>query len=378
VTARPAALLALVLLPLSSRADEALVKAQQHTQSGVAHVKAQRYADAVKEFEAAFSLKPVPQVAIQLGEARLLAGDKAGALQSFQLFLRIARLVDPQREVIEKRVAELQAEVPPAVDTDVEGDLAAPEPLPEDRMDGGKTRRAGPLPIAHAPAAEVKRGEPIPIVAEVPRAADAVLVWLYYRNAGESEFTRLGLERQGNADVTAIPGKDVYSSAVQYYIEARDGGGRVAAASGSESSPHLVVVQGGAAYARGKPRAVHMSKARKWFWGTLATAGALLAAGTVTAILAKDRESALEDRAAASRALGEEPGQSPALFDEEAVRLENEGQNFEAVSVLSFALGAAFLGTAGTLWYFDRPPAPPPPRTDRPRTHLTQNFSFLP
>jgi hypothetical protein len=362
VIARRSAALAVLVLAPAAGADEALVRAQQHAQTGVDRFKAQKYAEAMQSFEAAFALRPMPRLAVHLAETHLALGDPARALQQFQLFLRIARLADPERPAIEKRVEELAATAPPLVDPDLASDLPEPEPLPEDRVDGGARKRAaGPMAIGHSPPAETAMGRAIPIVAEVPRAADAVLVWLYYRNAGQAEFTRLALEPQGNAHVTAVPGKDVTSSAVQYYLEARDGGGRVSAASGSESSPHLVVVQGGAAYAPRKAATARMSKARRWFWGTLAAAGVLFAAGTVTALLAEDRENALERRADASRALGKEPGQRPSLFDDEEADIENEGQAFEAVSVLTFALGAASTATAGTLWFLDRRP---PPRTN--------------
>ena len=368
-----AALAAALTLASAARADQALVQAQQRTQLGVERFNAKKFDEALREFEAAFALLPMPRVVIHIAETHLAMGNKAKALEQFQFFLRMARLADTDRPAIEKKVEALSAAAPTAVDPEVESDLPAPEPLPEDRVERARSRSAGPLAIVHTPPGEIPLGKAIRIVAEVPREADALVVSLYYRNTGEAAFTRLALEPQGNAHVTAIPGRSVRSSAIQYYIEARDGGGHVAAVSGTETSPHLVVVTGGAAYAPKTAATPRMTRHRKWFWGTLAAATVLIAAGTVTAFLAEDRESALEQRAADSRVFAKTPGQRPSLFDSDTARIENEGQAFEAISVLTFALGGGLAAASGTFWYLDQ--ASPKARAGLP-AQLVWSFGF--
>ena len=356
IALRAAAAAALLTSSLSG-ADEALVQAQQHYQVGLERYKAQKYDEALREFEAAFLLKPIPRVLINLGQTHLAMGNKAKALEQFQLFLRIARLADTERASVEKQVQILLAEAPAEGEADAEGEIPAPEPLPEDRVERARARNAaGPLAIVHTPAAEVPLGKAIPIVAEVPREADAVLVSLHYRNAGEASFSRLTLQPQGNAHVTAIPGRKVRSSAVQYYIEAHDGGGRLVAVSGTEISPHVVVVAGGANYTPKTTATRRMSRHRKWFWGMTVATGVLLGAGITTALLAEDRESALEKRAADSLALSSQPGRGAALFDSDSARIENEGQTFEAISVFAFALAGASSAAAGTFLFLDLQP----------------------
>jgi hypothetical protein len=350
VTAFPRIALCAALLGASARADEALVRAQQHYQAGLDHYKAQKYDDALREFQTAFSLKPIPRVLVNIGQTYLAMGNKAAALEQLQQFLHLARLSDPERAGVEKQVQELSATTAPPPDTEEE--LAQPEPLPEDRSER-TTRKAaeGPALLVHTPPEETAVGKAIPLVVELPAGIQAAVVSAHYRNAGDAAFTRLLLEPQGNAYVTAIPGRKVRGSAVQYYVQAFDEGGRVVAVSGTETSPHLVVVAGGAAYSPRTPRPAPVSRYRKWFWASVVAAGALLTTGTVTALLAKNRENALEQRANASIALGEG---HRALWSQDDANLETEGQTFEAVSVLTLIMGGVAAGGAGTFWFLER------------------------
>ena len=342
------------LVPASGRADEALLKAQERYQAGLERYKAQKYDEALKEFQAAYDLKPIPRVLINIGQTHQAMGNKAAALETFQQFLRVTRINDPERAAIEKQVADLAAAAPAA--PEVEDELPAPEPLPEDRTERTQQKKArqGPAAITHTPVDEAEVGRAIPIVAEIPRSSDAVIVSLHYRNAGDADFARLALEPQGNAYVTAIPGRKVKGSAIQYYVEAHDAGGRVVAVSGTATNPHLVVISGGAAFSRRTAPAPRMSRMRKFFWAGVIATGIFLAAGTTTAALAKDRENALEARAEQS-ANGKG---GPRIFDSDSADIESQGENFEAASVLAFVLGGLSAGAAGTFLYLDLQPPP--------------------
>jgi hypothetical protein len=67
--------------------------------------------------------------------------------------------------------------------------------------------------------------------------------------------------------------------------------------------------------------------------------------------------------------LGQESGREPAIFNDDLATLENEGETFEAISVMSFIMGAASAVATGTFFYLERtdpvtqPATPAPPAT---------------
>ncbi|MEK6607629.1 MAG: hypothetical protein AABZ30_08215 [Myxococcota bacterium] len=350
-----------------ARADEALDQAKKRYGAGVEHFKAQRYAEAAKELEAAYALKPIPKFLVDIAKTHLKTGDRPAALRHLKQFLREARIGDPDRAAVEQMVAELEAEVvAPSEEAEIPAPIEVPgvEPeAPEEPAGNAKTgagsaaaakrKRAGPAAIVHTPIDEVRAGAKISLVAELPSGVDAAHVWVFYRDAGRERFRQREMAAQGYAYVAEIPARAVVSSSMQYYVEARDAAGRAVALSGSSYNPHIIVVIGG----RAPPRRATAADApppeyRGWTWLSAAASVALVGAGATFAILAKDRESALEK--AADDSLDQQAPAQPFTWDYRDIRdYEAQGRSFATLSRVFFAVGGLFAGAAGTLWYLD-------------------------
>src|SRR5689334_5046426 len=60
---------------------------KKHEEAGKAAFADERYADAIAEFRAANDIKPDPKYVYSIAQAQRLAGDCAGAIESYQQFL---------------------------------------------------------------------------------------------------------------------------------------------------------------------------------------------------------------------------------------------------------------------------------------------------
>ena len=85
------AILALLLCaPAAAPSDAEVGRAKQHFQQGHVHYKAGRYAEAVREFEAANSIKPHPIFLYDMAQAYRMAAD--GRLPTVRLGPRLTRV----------------------------------------------------------------------------------------------------------------------------------------------------------------------------------------------------------------------------------------------------------------------------------------------
>jgi tetratricopeptide (TPR) repeat protein len=86
------AALSVVLLHTAHAApsESAKQKARSHFRQGKAYQDAGAYDDAVREYEAAYKLAPLPQLLFNIGQAQRLKGDKQKALEAYQRFLAAA------------------------------------------------------------------------------------------------------------------------------------------------------------------------------------------------------------------------------------------------------------------------------------------------
>jgi tetratricopeptide (TPR) repeat protein len=106
-----ASLLALLIAssPLAARADDAAT-AREHYQKGTSNYDLGRYADAIKEFEAAYEIKNDPALLYNLAQSHRLAGNTEQALHFYRTYLRYVPKA-PNRAEIESRIAQLDQQL---------------------------------------------------------------------------------------------------------------------------------------------------------------------------------------------------------------------------------------------------------------------------
>lgn len=132
--------------PLRAVADAA--QARAHFERGRTFFQVDEYRKAIDEFKAAHVERPDPAFLYNIAECYRHLGETKDALTYYRRFLTAAAPGDRTRPVVEKRIAELQAQ--PL--------KAAPEPKPApavaDAPSSDSASTAAPLPHAIAPVPE--------------------------------------------------------------------------------------------------------------------------------------------------------------------------------------------------------------------------------
>jgi tetratricopeptide (TPR) repeat protein len=162
---RPLALLAALALSFSAQAgaggaaDADVARAKEHFRLGHVHYKAGRYADAVREFEAANAIKPHPIFLFDMAQAYRLAGDAAHAIEMYRAYLA----VDPMaknRKSVEQKIEVLRAGLLAGSSKGASAPAAAQEPVISERS--GAVPASATVPaasIAPAPGAAPEKGK---------------------------------------------------------------------------------------------------------------------------------------------------------------------------------------------------------------------------
>ncbi len=193
--------------------------AKQHYQAGLQAYNAAHYDVALAELRKAYQLKPLPLLLINIAATYRKMDQPEVALQFYKKFLEVAPDDARERAEVTAAVAELERQ-----------------------------------PSTNAPPAAAALGHTVietappdaPVDVRVSNAV-GVKLYLYYRQSGVAEFTRVTMKARGDERVGRIPAAALAGVAMEYFIEARDGDGRVVAASGSEDKPNVVLVDTGAA-----------------------------------------------------------------------------------------------------------------------------------
>jgi tetratricopeptide (TPR) repeat protein len=143
---RSLALAVLLLWTSQARAGD-LAVAKEHYARGTTLYDLQRFAEAAREYEAAFEQRDEPALLFNIGQAYRFAGETQKALGAFRAYLR--RLPDADnRDQVAAKIAELQRQLdlhkPPVRET--------PEPLPaqsEPKVDAQPVVVTAPPPAPH-------------------------------------------------------------------------------------------------------------------------------------------------------------------------------------------------------------------------------------
>jgi tetratricopeptide (TPR) repeat protein len=99
-------LLWLLLAPALARAND-VTDAREHYRKGTTLYDLQRYAEAAREYEAAFEIKDDPALLFNIGQAYRFVPDYGKAIGAFKSYLR-RKPAAPNREEVLARIAEMQ------------------------------------------------------------------------------------------------------------------------------------------------------------------------------------------------------------------------------------------------------------------------------
>jgi tetratricopeptide (TPR) repeat protein len=202
--------------------------AKQHYKAGLEAYKTGNYTIAIKELKRAHQLKPLAALLLNIGATYRKMGDNTNALHYYQRYLAEAPEDVKDRAEVEKIVAELGGDKAPAHATAA----AAAEPPAE---------AAAPPKEWHTVVDAAPPDTPLDLRVHMP-AKKGVKVYVYYRGAGEANFTAVLARRHGAEKVGRIPASAMAGKSIQYYVEARDAAGAVLRSSGSQSDPNIVML----------------------------------------------------------------------------------------------------------------------------------------
>ena len=267
-----------------------------------------KYQDAIGKLLKAYELRPAPPILLNIARTYEKLDDKRNALKFYKEFLLKARMVDPNRPMVEKVVAELEKEVGGGTGavTSAAGTETPGATTTSDEPNLQMTRKAQ---LIHTPVDAGTYKKDLIMTCETPPDVDASSVIIFFRRAGEMKFRQVGMDQQGEAWVGQIPARYITTTSLQYYIEAYQRKGdmmRVAAVYSSKRTPNIVVIEG-AKVARVKgadpdnPEGGDEEKSRgpssPWIPWVIVGGGVALAGAVVAGILgglAMDRANAVE------------------------------------------------------------------------------------
>ena len=219
-----------------------------------------KLAEAVEKFKESYKLSKNPLLLYNIGYTLDELKNTALALVYYRRFLTDAPKDATQRPEVTERVKQLEQEMAQS-DLDNAGSAAgsaAPPPAtdpgskpttpPATNNHEGPFKPAGTYKaedVQHQVITEAPPGKPLDLSASVPEDSGFSVI-LYYRSAGEPEFTARPMHWRNRELVGRIPAAKMTGSSIQYYLEVKDQAGNVVARSGKSASPNLVNVDASA------------------------------------------------------------------------------------------------------------------------------------
>jgi hypothetical protein len=223
-----AGILACATVKVAQAADDNDTRvAKEHYKLGLDAYKAGHYPEAIKELKKAYSLKKLPPLLLNIGATYRKMGNIEEATTYYQRYLQEAPDARDRPEV-EKILAEMGAS---------NGAGTAPTPPAEP---------APPAPPSgdswqHTVVDAAPPNQPVDVRVTMP-VQKGVKVYVYYRGAGEADFTPVVMRRRGAEKVGRIPATALGGKSLQYYVEGKDEKGNIVRAFGSAGSPNVVMI----------------------------------------------------------------------------------------------------------------------------------------
>ncbi len=221
--------------------DEAEITnmAKEHYRLGLDAYKNGRYPEAIKELKKAYLLKRLPALLLNIGATYRKMGDVDNAVYYYKKYLTEAPDAKDRGDV-ERTLAELEHEKPGA-GAGATG-AGANEPTPPSES----SAPAASGEWKHTAVDAAPPDQPLDVRVQMP-VTKGVKVYVYYRGAGQSDFSQVLMRRHGNEKVGRIPADAMSGKSLQYYVEGKDDKGNVVKSFGSPSDPNIVRIDSSAA-----------------------------------------------------------------------------------------------------------------------------------
>ncbi|HXU70097.1 MAG TPA: tetratricopeptide repeat protein [Polyangia bacterium] len=224
----------------SSDEAEITAMAKEHYKLGLDAYKTGKYPEAIKELKKAYLLKRLPALLLNIGATYRKMGDVDNAVYYYKKYLAEAPDARDRGEV-EKTLAELDKEKPGA-GANATG-VAASEPS---EAAGSSAAPPSGAEWKHTPVDAAPPEQPLDIRVQMP-VTKGVKVYVYYRGAGQADFSQVLARRHGSEKVGRIPSDAMSGKSLQYYVEGKDDKGNVVKSFGSASDPNIVRIDQSAA-----------------------------------------------------------------------------------------------------------------------------------
>jgi tetratricopeptide (TPR) repeat protein len=143
---------------VAGESDKVVARAHYETASRLYEIR--EYADALKEYKAAYVAKPDPAFLFNIGQCYRKMGKNAEAVDFFQQFLKKAPPDDPNRALVEARIRNIEAGVSAEYDPfDHTGDVQAQPPVMKAQPIPTPKPVPTPVPVP-PPTAKAQPGPP--------------------------------------------------------------------------------------------------------------------------------------------------------------------------------------------------------------------------
>jgi len=233
-------------------ADDAEVTrmAKEHYKAGLEAYKAGHYDVAIKELKKAYLLKRLPALLLNIGATYRKMGDYDLSLHFYQKYLDEAPPDAKDRGEVQNIIAEVQKEKAGG-GAQPEGNTQArpPEHVEETAAPKHVEKVEKPVDMpkewSHSPIDAAPPDQPIDVRVSMP-VMKGVKVYVFYRVAGQADFTQVLMKRHGREKVGRIPAEAAQGKALQYYVEARDPSGTAVKNSGSPADPNVIMIDASA------------------------------------------------------------------------------------------------------------------------------------
>jgi hypothetical protein len=226
-----------------------------------------KYGEAVDKFKESYRLSKRPTLLYNIAISLELNKQKDMALFYYRKFMSDAPADDAQRPDAQTRMKALEGELgTDAGKTDAgTPDGGTPDGGKTDagtpdggKTDGGKPDKPVKQPITVKPAGtytaadfkhriveEAPPAKPLDLTAAVPDDS-GFTVTLFFRGAGEAQFTSVPMKWRYNELVGRIPAAKMSGTSVQYYIDVKDPAGTIVTKVAKATSPNVIYLEAAA------------------------------------------------------------------------------------------------------------------------------------
>jgi tetratricopeptide (TPR) repeat protein len=384
--------------------DKDLEAAKEAFAKGKASFEKGNFGDAVEFFKESYRLSKNPLLLFNIGITFERLMNKEMAVFYYKKFLEDAPADAAQRADAEKSLAALEGKAP-----EVKPDEVKPDPEVKKKKEP-RTTPCTVEEVQHQIVEDAPPGKPLDLTAFVPDDCGWT-VNLYFRGAGEEQFTTVVMRPRYNELVARIPQEKMAGNAVQYYVEFKNEKAEVVHKIGKSTSPNVVYIdeqarpryypdleetvgqtgepEGESTFVdeedplTGKKRIIEdegpdpgpgpgpiggnpgggggpdgftdvgSSKFGIAKWTSTGVGAGMLGLSVTFYIMASSWASSLEGEAQASvdESCPEDGGPPCRTYDDYRKGLESTGERYETLSKVTFTVGVLAAGVAGYFWY---------------------------